>query len=209
MKSSTLFATVLSLLLYVFVAAAAPPPAQLPSFLSNRGTFYRAVTGQELRILQNVYRVGSSPASHATLAGDFSATGALYVFNDLNEAHKWGKSFTLPQDKQYVIVQFSYTPNTRLRKQSFPGGSQTWANFVNNNYLPQTRTATPRFDMVEGPISVGRGNTLQPFLDPVTGQQLWQGAFLSRDALNTLVVTNIQAFQVGQRTSFCPNCNIQ
>ncbi|KAA1475599.1 hypothetical protein DENSPDRAFT_853091 [Dentipellis sp. KUC8613] len=216
MKPATLFTTVLSILLYVFAAAAAPTtaktPPPLPSFLKKSGTFFRAVTGAELALVPTVYQKGKPPASHATLAGDFSATGALYVFNDINEAHKWGESFTLPKDNHYVLVQFTYTPNTRLSTKSFSGGTADWAAFVNSNYAPQTATS-PKFDIVEGPISVGRGATLQTFVDATTGAQLWQGAFVSTAGMDTLTVQNVVTVPVAKKgsssTRFCPTCNIQ
>ncbi|KAA1475598.1 hypothetical protein DENSPDRAFT_432470 [Dentipellis sp. KUC8613] len=212
MTPATLFTTLFTLLLCAFSSLAAPAPHPLPSFLKKSGTFFRAVTGAELALVPTVYRQGQPPASHATLAGDFSSTGALYVFNDINEAHKWGDSFTLPQDNHYVLVEFAYTPNPKLVTQSFASGTQEWADFVNNNYLPNAPAS--RFDIVEGPVSVGRGKTLQPFQDPANGNNmLWQGAFISTAAMHTLTVKNVVSVPVARKSSssarFCPLCNIQ
>ncbi|TFY55092.1 hypothetical protein EVG20_g9446 [Dentipellis fragilis] len=216
MTPAALFTTLFTLLLCAFSSLAAPAPARapppLPSFLKKGGSFFRAVTGAELALVPTVYRKGLPPASHATLAGDFSSTGALYVFNDINEAHKWGDSLTLLQDNHYVLVEFTYTPNTHLVAKSFATGTPEWTAFVNGNYAPHAPATG--FDIVEGPVSVGRARTLQPFVDAANGgQMLWQGAFISTAAMHTLTVKNVVTVPVAKKGAssarFCPTCNIQ
>jgi hypothetical protein len=53
----------------------------IPSLLKSPQTFYRAITGNELEHAKTIYKVGAAPASHASMAGDLSAHGALYVFH--------------------------------------------------------------------------------------------------------------------------------
>lgn len=76
----SIFSCALSLSLPLLAAACPLPLASLPTYLNAPNIFYRAVTGRELQEVTTIYRVGQSPTRHATIPGDFSFAGGLYVF---------------------------------------------------------------------------------------------------------------------------------
>jgi hypothetical protein len=84
MKSTAIlsaFSAILALLAPVNAAPLLPRnPAPLASHLGAPGVFYRAVTGGEMAVAKDVYKVGQAPASYLKVPGDLSPTGGLYVF---------------------------------------------------------------------------------------------------------------------------------
>ncbi|KAA1473945.1 hypothetical protein DENSPDRAFT_305406 [Dentipellis sp. KUC8613] len=231
MKPTTFFTTVLAVSLSLLSAIAAPlpsdqalnatagsiydlqlqeraGPAPLPNLLGSSRLLYRAVTNDEMALLQTRYPLHGSPTGHKGEAGDFSSTGAIYAFFDKTQAQRWGQSFTTPRFKNYFLVTFTYTPSTSLHQQAFATGTRDWVRFVTNNYagIPQ-----PGFDIVEGPISVKAAGSFTPSIDQASGQMLWQSAFVTPAALHTLTISNIENVAVtpaGQKTRFCPGCTI-
>jgi len=143
MKFAALFSTLTAAVSVLSVAALpaypleARTPAALASHLHPGGTFYRAVTGGELAHVSTIYKEGQHPASHTTVPGDFSHSGALYVFSvcpsfvlpncrwtnitfqDIEEAKLWGSCWAKVQlkaeNKKYYLVKFKYTPNSGLK----------------------------------------------------------------------------------------------
>lgn len=142
MKFTTLFSTVALAASVAFISVAALPslplvaraPAPLISHLHQHGTFYRAVTGGELDHVTTLYKHGQHPGGFRPVPGDFSHTGALYVFQvsiiiilpaigvcllnqlkDIEEAKTWGSCFAKVQlnqaHKKWYLITMTYTPH--------------------------------------------------------------------------------------------------
>ena len=143
MKFATLFSTLAAAVSLLSAAAFPAYPLEarnsgsLASHLHSGGTFYRAITGGELAHVSTIYKKGQHPASHTNAPGDFSHSGALYVFQvrinhrtkflvdsnivfqDIEEAKLWGSCWAKVQlkaeNKKYYLVKFKYTPNSSLK----------------------------------------------------------------------------------------------
>ncbi|RDB29342.1 hypothetical protein Hypma_014852 [Hypsizygus marmoreus] len=213
MKFGAVASTLLITLSFGLYAAASPLDtslaAPLPSYLGSSNTFYRAVTGGELSQVNAIYHVGAHPTKHTTEAGDFSYSGGLYVFKDINEAKQWGTCWAKvqldPAKKKWYLITMTYTPNSRLTTKTFKDQTAEWKTFVNGNYVKQG----PHYDIIEGPISVGNGDRLQAYIN---GDQkmVWQGAFVGQNALATLLVTAVTLYDDSWSVrECCRNCNIQ
>jgi len=217
MKFATLFSTIALATSIAFISVAALPsfplvartPAPLTSHLHQHGTFYRAVTGGELDHVATLYKRGQHPGGFLPVPGDFSHTGALYVFQDIEEAKTWGSCFAKVQlnkaRKKWYLITMTYTPRN-LQTTSFLDQTPAWKTFVDSSY----RKAGAHHDIVEGPVSVGHGAGMQAYVNP-SGHMVWQAAFTSQAALATLVVSDISEHDegAGNTRRCCPTCNIQ
>ncbi|RDB29345.1 hypothetical protein Hypma_014858 [Hypsizygus marmoreus] len=216
MRLETIFSTLAtSLALSLFVSASplntslVPPP--LPSYLGRSNIFYRAVFGAEVASAARVYPIRANPTGHSNAAGDFSFSGGLYVFRDIDEARQWGtcRARVLgqlnPAHRNWLLVEFQYTPSKkRLNTRTFTNATPAWREFVVDNYKSQGT----RHDIVEGPISHGSGSGLGAYVN-AAGNMVWQAAFVRRQGLATLVVrSRTQYNDRGQVGECCRNCNI-
>ncbi|KAL0947429.1 hypothetical protein HGRIS_013541 [Hohenbuehelia grisea] len=206
MKFSTTYAAVCIVLLAGFANAAVishllPRAPALPSYLSRPGRFYRAVYKQEMSFVGSRYKVGSSPASHSTISGDFSPApaGGLYVFNNPDEAMTWGDRYTRGtqfEAQGYYLAVFDYKPDPKLKVKTFPTGDANWSKFVNDNYKAGTRPAP--YDIVEGPISATGPRRVQVLYER-DGAAVWQGAFISSAAMKTLKLVDLVPVRIEKK----------
>ncbi|KAF9043247.1 hypothetical protein BJ165DRAFT_1595279 [Panaeolus papilionaceus] len=196
----------------------------LPSHLSSRATFYRAVTGRERPVVSKKYPVGGHPMTPFPIHGDFSPNGAVYVFADINQAIKWGDGWSKghPDGNTWYLVTFQYTPIPGTRIRSFLSGTDEWKKvglltdrdshlltpltairFVAANY---ENGGASVYDAVEGPVSVGKIATLTPYLEDGSAM-VYQAGFMN-DGLNNLVAASVVTRTAGGGPEWCNKCNI-
>ncbi|KAJ8516308.1 hypothetical protein ONZ45_g6378 [Pleurotus djamor] len=205
MKLTFSFAVVLATAAICFTTVFAAPSSSfhrraldsVPSHMTGKATFYRAITGKEISLIKKVYPLNGSPTSHSTSGGDFSPQGhgGLYVFDNVNEAMHFGKCYTTGIPKPldaYYIVTLGYTPNAKISVKSFTKPSADWEKFVEDSYANRGHN----FDIVEGPYSrTARGKKVGA-LEQDGQNMLWQGIFIGPEALKTLTVLDVKKISV-------------
>ncbi|KAG6809291.1 hypothetical protein H0H92_000804 [Tricholoma furcatifolium] len=191
------------------VLAAPLEPRELTSQLVDGRKFYRAVYSKELENFSKNYVLHQSPTTHKTTVSDFAPPpGALYVFDNEEEAKVWGNAWCKVDPQQrtdWKLVEYTYSGIPGLKTQS-PAWSKLISDvkFVDGNYKAGAKPTG--YDIVEGPLSVGHNGHTQGYKN--NGVLVWQGAF-TNNGLKTLTVTKITTISIDKtRTCPCPNCNI-
>ncbi|KAJ8515480.1 hypothetical protein ONZ45_g7087 [Pleurotus djamor] len=177
----------------------------VPAHLGKTSTFYRAVTTEEVAFVTANYPKGSSPTRHGTSGGDFTVdgTGGLYVFDTLAEADVYGRCHSknpLKTWPNYYIITMQYTPSKSLKTKSFTKDDSTWASFVNDCYANKKHS----YAIVEGPYSMEKNKKKVGAPQQGGGtDMLWQAAFVGKDALKTLKVTDVRKVNTPGAPSSC------
>ncbi|KAJ7585133.1 hypothetical protein C8J56DRAFT_142803 [Mycena floridula] len=219
MKFASIFSTLTTLVSFIHFADAAPfvkrARSPLVSHLKAPTTFYRAVTGGEVAVVSQNYVVGKPPATHDNGPGDFATIGALYyVWNNEKAAYAWGnprcagqKGSIHPHDIWH-LVKLQYTPNPNLKTKTFLTDNGEWKDFVDQCSKEGPGGPPTGFDIVEGPLSCGKGPWRTGWLNDDNNLE-WQGAFSGR-ALNTLKVLSVTPIHMPKdnKRRCCSECTI-
>jgi len=143
----------------------------------------RGNTQQVIRLCQEIFPIqGRCMFSRYALLWPFRIFVGLIVFQDIEEAKLWGSCWAKVQlkaeNKKYYLVKFKYTPSSGLKTHGlvlivrssqksvshillrFTTGDSQWKQFVNDSY----KKAGAKYDIVEGPVSVGRESQLFIFM---------------------------------------------
>ncbi|KAF8340859.1 hypothetical protein F5887DRAFT_919306 [Amanita rubescens] len=183
-----------------FISLCLSVPSPLPSHLHVPTTLYRAVTGDQIALATDIYPIGKAPTAHRNTTSDFSQIGALYVFADRERAVTYGACFANlhPTYKKWYLVVLSYIPNEHTNDigdlidgDRFHVADKEWEEFIRDNYMH--RRPQHGYNIVEGPYSYGADGTdeVKVWLDPETGELVWQAGFIGQEALQTLTVEEL------------------
>jgi len=176
-----------------FISLCLSVPSPLPSHLHVPTTLYRAVTGDQIALATDIYPIGKAPTAHRNTTSDFSQIGALYVFADRERAVTYGACFANlhPTYKKWYLVVLSYIPNEHVKIKTFHVADKEWEEFIRDNYMH--RRPQHGYNIVEGPYSYGADGTdeVKVWLDPETGELVWQAGFIGQEALQTLTVEEL------------------